>query len=110
VSGDLINDRIRWIAEALHDRVLFRERARMVACEFGAGSAEAMAGYFHDEHSPPVGVRNDACIALKGIGPAAKDALPALRRILSDPSPDVRNFAAVAIASIERLLKPPTRD
>jgi HEAT repeat protein len=35
------------------------------------------------------------------IGPAAKEALPALRDALSDPSPDVRRFAAGAIKKIE---------
>ena len=37
-----------------------------------------------------------------GIGPAAKDALPALMKSLSDPNKDVRQFAALAIVSIER--------
>ena len=49
------------------------------------------------------GARNGACIALTGIGPAAKEALPALRTALSDPSADVRGFAKRAIATIEGL-------
>ena len=52
--------------------------------------------------NPDVGSRNSACIALRRIGPAAKQALPTLRRLLSDPDKDVRQFAARAIASIER--------
>jgi HEAT repeat protein len=52
--------------------------------------------------NPNEGTRNSACIALRKIGPAAKQALPALRKSLSDPSKDVRRFAALAIESIER--------
>lgn len=46
------------------------------------------------------GLRNSACMGLEGIGPPAIDALPALRVALADPSPDVRQFAQSAIASI----------
>ena len=46
------------------------------------------------------GSRNGACIALYGIGPAAKDALPALEDALSDSSTDVRRFAQRAIEKI----------
>jgi HEAT repeat protein len=51
--------------------------------------------------NPDEGSRNSACIALRGIGPAAKAALPALRNSLSDPSKDVRQFAELAIKSIQ---------
>jgi HEAT repeat protein len=47
------------------------------------------------------GARNSACIALRGIGPAARPALGALRAALSDPSADVRGFAERAISGIE---------
>jgi len=47
------------------------------------------------------GCRNDACIALGDIGPAAKDALPALREALNDTSKDVRQFAKRAIGKIQ---------
>ena len=47
------------------------------------------------------GSRNSALIALAGIGPAAKDALPAVRAALADPSPDVRGFAQRAIEKID---------
>jgi len=47
------------------------------------------------------GLRNSACIGLHGIGPAARDALPALRRALLDPSNNVRRFAQRAIDRIE---------
>ncbi len=48
------------------------------------------------------GTRNSACMALRFIGPAAKQALPDLRKALSDPGKDVRRFAALAIENIER--------
>jgi hypothetical protein len=51
--------------------------------------------------NPDEGSRNSACIGLRGIGPAAKMALPALRNSLSDPSKDVRRFAELAIKSIQ---------
>ena len=47
------------------------------------------------------GSRISACIALRGIGPAARNALPALRKALEDPSVDVRRFAKNAIEQIE---------
>jgi len=46
--------------------------------------------------------RNSACIGLTGIGPSAREALPALRKALSDSRPDVRHFAQRAIDAIER--------
>jgi HEAT repeat protein len=39
---------------------------------------------------------------LAGIGPAARDALPALRRALADPTDNVRRFARRAIDRIDR--------
>ena len=50
---------------------------------------------------PYEGARNNACIALGHIGPAAREALPVLRESLNDPSRDVRRFAAEAIQRIE---------
>ena len=47
------------------------------------------------------GVRNSSCVGLAGIGPPAKEALPALRKALSDPSDDVRRFAQRAIEKID---------
>ena len=48
------------------------------------------------------GDRNTACIGLAGIGPAANEALPALKKALFDPNADVRRFAKRAIERIER--------
>ena len=50
---------------------------------------------------PDEGPRNGACMALHDIGPIARDALPALRKALKDPSKDVRGFAQHAIDAIE---------
>lgn len=52
--------------------------------------------------SPDAESRGSACNALGGIGPAAHDALPDLRRALGDSSPEVRQAARAAIASIGR--------
>jgi hypothetical protein len=65
---------------------------------YGAAAVPALVTMLQ---STGEGLRNSACIELRGIGPAAKDALPALERALSDdPSKDVRPFAQLAIASI----------
>lgn len=53
-------------------------------------------------HSPDAESRGSACNALGGIGPAARDALPDLRLALGDSSPEVRQAARAAIASIGR--------
>jgi HEAT repeat protein len=52
--------------------------------------------------SPDEGSRNGALIGLTRIGPAARDALPALRKSLNDPGTDVRRFAQRAIEAIEK--------
>lgn len=54
-------------------------------------------------HSPDAESRGSACSALGGMGPAARDALPDLRRTLGDSSPEVRQAARGAIASIDRV-------
>ena len=51
-------------------------------------------------HSSEEADRNSAAIGLRGIGPAARDALPDLNEALSDPSSDVQHFARMAIESI----------
>jgi hypothetical protein len=48
------------------------------------------------------GIRKSAANWLKAIGPAAKDALPALRETLSDPDDGVRAAAEAAIKRIEK--------
>jgi HEAT repeat protein len=47
-------------------------------------------------------VRRAAAVLLGKFGPAARSALPALRRALNDPDADTRRFASDAILSIER--------
>jgi len=51
--------------------------------------------------SADAGSRPSAIIGLAGIGPAARDALPAIRKALSDPSANVRRIAERAITMIE---------
>jgi HEAT repeat protein len=48
------------------------------------------------------GSRNSACLGLTGIGVNTREALPALRQALSDPSVDVKWFARKAIDTIEK--------
>jgi hypothetical protein len=68
----------------------------------GPGAVEAVPALVALLSREDEASRNSACIALRGIGPAAKAALPALRRAaLSDPSADVRGFANRAIDAIE---------
>jgi HEAT repeat protein len=46
-------------------------------------------------------VRCNSVMALGSIGPAAQQALPALRRILRERDPDMRKYAAEAIREIQ---------
>lgn len=47
-------------------------------------------------------VRSLAACALKEIGPDAKAAVPALRRLLDDPNPDMREYAKSPMAAINQ--------
>ena len=42
-----------------------------------------------------------ACLVLRDIGPAAKDAVPALVEKLKDPHPEVRREAILTLAAME---------
>jgi HEAT repeat protein len=68
----------------------------------GAKAAVAIADLVRLLGDRREGVRIGACIGLAGIGPAARDALPALRRAVDDPHKDVRHFAKRAIGKIEQ--------
>jgi hypothetical protein len=48
-----LNEKVRWVARALHDPPLFEQRAEGVAEEFGAEAIDVLAGLFHSEHTPP---------------------------------------------------------
>ena len=80
-------------------------RVRALAAQaigtLGSEAAAAVPALISLLGSADEGSRNSACIGLRGVGPAAKEALPALRKALSDPSADVRHFAGLAIAAIE---------
>jgi HEAT repeat protein len=67
----------------------------------GRDAAEAVPALILLLRNEREGSRNSAALALGGIGSVAKEALPALGEALSDPSPDVRRFAAGAIKKIE---------
>ena len=68
----------------------------------GADAVEAVPALVALLSKEDEGSRNSACIALRGIGPPAKEALPALRQAtVSDPSANVRAFAKGAIKAIE---------
>ena len=45
--------KIRWVAEAIHQSDIFVERAKQVALELGPDSIPQLAKQFHSEHSPP---------------------------------------------------------
>ena len=47
-----------------------------------------------------------ACLVLRDIGPAAKDAVPALAKKIEDPRPDIRREAILALAAIEEAARP----
>jgi HEAT repeat protein len=67
----------------------------------GSNAAIAVADLVRPLEHGGEGLRNSACIGLAGIGPAARQALPVLRRALDDPSHDVRRFAQRAIDKIQ---------
>ena len=58
-----------------------------------------------------VALKNDqaaywACLILREMGPAGKDAIPALTERLSDPRPEVRREALLALAGMEKAAAP----
>ena len=79
-----------------------RELAAQAVGATGAAGVSAVPTLIGLLGSPSEGDKNTACIGLAGIGPAAKEALPALKKALFDPSADVRSFAKRAIERIER--------
>jgi hypothetical protein len=70
--------------------------------QVGPDAAAAVAALIVLLSNADEGSRNSSCIALRRIGPSASAALPALQRALSDSSSDVRRFAELAIAAIQR--------
>lgn len=89
------------LVTALHDSdARVRGLAAQAIGEIGSLAAPAVPALVALTN-PDQGSRNSACIGLTGIGPAAREALPALQRALSDRSPDVRRFAQRAIDKID---------
>jgi len=68
--------------------------------DIGAAAAPAVPRLRAMLRSQDGGSRGSACRALGAIGPAARAALPDLRQALGDASPQVRQSARDAIASI----------
>lgn len=77
-----------------------RELSAQAIGKIGASAAVAVPQLIALLKSDAEGDRNSAAIGLRGIGPAARDSLPALQDALSDSSDDVRHFARMAIESI----------
>ena len=98
-----IDECVPFLVRALADS---DDRVRGLAAQAvgttGAAGVSAVPVLIGLLRSSSEGDRNTACIGLAGIGVAAKDALPALKKALSDPSADVRGFAQRAIERIER--------
>src|SRR5262245_39170937 len=64
-----------------------------------------VAEWIADLKSDDVLVREEALLVLGGLGPRAKEALPALTALLKDPAPTVRTKAALAAWQIDRGVK-----
>ncbi len=74
---------------------------RMLVSIGGAPAQHAIPKLIDALTDPDVRIRRAAAETLGQFGPAAKDALPALRAALNDENNDVRLFAGEAILSIE---------
>jgi HEAT repeat protein len=74
--------------------------------DIGSGAATAVPHLRTLLHSSDAESRGTACNALGAIGSPARAALPDLQRARSDPSPEVRLAARVAIARINRAAAP----
>jgi hypothetical protein len=77
------------------------ELAAQAIGNLGAAGAAAVPALVKLLSSDEEGLRNSACIGLRGIGPSAKSALPQLTVTLADPSSNVRGFARLAIGKID---------
>jgi hypothetical protein len=64
--------------------------------------ASGVGGLVHHLKHEDAGIRESAARWLGAIGPAAKNALPALREALNDPDEGVRTAAKDAIKSIKK--------
>ena|ERR1700733_4918621 len=77
------------------------ELAAQAIGNLGAAGAAAVPALVKLLSSDEEGLRNSACIGLRGIGPSAKSAVPQLTVTLADPSSNVRGFARLAIGKID---------
>src|SRR5262245_58198977 len=53
MTSSSVVERIRWVAEAIHEEGEFRTRAQTAATQLGAAGIPELAGEFHTEHTPP---------------------------------------------------------
>ncbi len=90
------------LAKALRDKdVRVRTTAAHATAATGDAGAVAVPALIAMLGSPDEGDRIAGCIALRGLGPVARAALPAVRQLRSDPSKDVRSFARLASERID---------
>jgi HEAT repeats len=86
---------------ALSSDLRTRELAAQAIGNIDAPGVAAVPALVRLLGSEDEGLRNSACIALGGIGPSARSALPELKVALADPSYNVRGFARLAMAKID---------
>lgn len=98
-SHDYLLPHLVRMMNAEGDQVVERHCLAEMLATYGADAAPATPGLIRELRSPSEQVRIDAAIALGQIGPAAEDALPALRGAENDPV--VHAAATTAIARIE---------
>ena len=53
INKQQCEEKIRWVAAALHEPEDFRQRAQTAANDLGPKSIETLAQFFHSEHTPP---------------------------------------------------------
>jgi hypothetical protein len=78
-----------------------RELAAQAIGTIGSDATSAVPALIGLLGNAEEGSRLSALIGLTGIGRAAHEALPAIRKALSDPSAVVRRFAQEAVSTIE---------
>lgn len=78
-----------------------RSRALHALAEIGAEAVPGLVEALQDEEQAYW-----ACLVLREIGPAAKQAVPALAAKLKDPRPEVRREAILALAAMDEAAAP----
>ncbi len=90
-----------WLGELRSTSPKARRHAADVLGNVGPTDPAALPALAAALADPDAGVRAAAVLGLSKNGPAAADALPAVRRVLAtDPSPLVRRYAQIAVEQI----------